>query len=243
MPALAPSLGTAGDWGLGAAPWFYNQWVVKTTSAVKGLVLGMWDCSGTLGMASCSQELKPWGFLSTKVLSCTSWDIQGPAPRLPQPASYSVSWGLHPPSSCAHPALSPIPKRRGANQHGQNPGTLSQSPMCWTLGGPAEPHSTIPGEPMDALPGERRDVRRGELWDADHGSARRDVYPQVQATQSTGGTECWGQGTRGHGGTGPTSAHIRVQVRVPVRWRRVTSPRAAPGESRRCLSLLPGPGS
>uniref|UniRef100_A0A8C3DW97 Uncharacterized protein n=1 Tax=Corvus moneduloides TaxID=1196302 RepID=A0A8C3DW97_CORMO len=41
------------------------------------------------------------------------------------------------------------------------------------------------------------------------------------------------------------STHISVQVRVPVWWRRATSPRpgprAAPGESRLCLSPLPGP--
>lgn len=150
-----PSLGIAGEWGVGADRWLCNQWVIKTTSADKGLVLGVWACYVTLETASCSQELKPRGFLSAKLLSCTSWDTQGPAPRLPQPVSYSVSWGLHPPSSCADSASSLITKHRGANQPVQNPVTLCQSPVCWTLGGPAGPHSTIPGAPMDAPPGAR----------------------------------------------------------------------------------------
>lgn len=150
-PHWLPSLGTAGEWGVGSGPWFCSQWVVKTSSAVKGLALGVRVSYATLEMASCSRELKPWEFLSAKLLSCTSWDTQGPTPRLPQPLSYSVSWGLNPPSSCADPASSLITKCRGANQHVQNPVTLSQSP----LGGPAGPHSTIPGEPMDAPPGVR----------------------------------------------------------------------------------------
>lgn len=67
---------------------------------------------------------------------------------------------------------------------------------------------------------------------------------RAQGARSAGDTG-HAQGARGHGGTGPTSTHFKVQVRVPVRWRRATSPgpRAAPGESRRCLSLLPGPQS
>lgn len=52
LPALAPSLGAAGECGVGAAPWFCNQLVVKTTSLVKGLALGVWDYCGTLEMAS-----------------------------------------------------------------------------------------------------------------------------------------------------------------------------------------------
>lgn len=145
LPALA-LLGN-GVWGL--VPGFVTSGLSKPHLLSRGW---LWGCGTAVGhqMASCSQELKPWGFLSTKLVSCTTWDTQGPEPRLPQPVSYSVSWGLHPPSSCAHPAFSLIPKRRGANQRVENPVTLSQSPMRWTLGGPAEPHSTISGEPMDA---------------------------------------------------------------------------------------------
>lgn len=135
----------SGVWGL--APGFV------TRSAVEGLALRLGDCCGTQERASHSQELKPWGFLSTKLLSCTSLDTQEPAPRLPQPVSYSVSRGLHPPSSCADPALSLIPKHWGANQHVQNPVTLGQCPVCWTWGRPAGPHSDIPGEPMNVVRG------------------------------------------------------------------------------------------
>lgn len=92
VPALAPGLGSAGEWGAGAGPWFCSQWVVETTSAVKGLALGVGHCCGTQERACCSQspaqasrsqDLKPWAFLSAKLLSCTSGTPRGQHPGSP----------------------------------------------------------------------------------------------------------------------------------------------------------------
>lgn len=95
LPALV--LLGSGVWDM--VPGFVTSGLSKPCPLSKSWLWG--DCCGTQELASCSQELKLRGFLSAKLLSCTSWDTQGPAPWLPQPVSYSVSWELHPSSSCA----------------------------------------------------------------------------------------------------------------------------------------------